>query len=161
MTIEQIESAVKAAGLSWKTCSPSHWQVIGGIAVVNVHRGKSGYTIYVQGMGKGRKANSPKDVVESAKQLQSIGKVTERKRCRGTKKRKWNQAVNRGEVPRCHWCGTEFGGKHEATGDHVIPLSRGGSNGDDNIVLACKLCNEKRKNNVTSQEIASVNQQNN
>lgn len=158
MKIEEIESAVTGAGLTWRTCSATHWQVLGGIALVNVHRGKSGFTVYVQGMGKGRKADSPKDVVESALRFNAITKSTKRKRCGGAKRRKWKQAISRGKFPSCHWCKMTFVEIQQATIDHVIPLSRGGSNGDDNLVLACEPCNSRRKNNVTEKEIASVNQ---
>lgn len=71
MTIEQVESKVNEANLQWKRCSQGHWQVIGGIAVVNVHRGKSGSTVYVQGMGKGTKVSSPSQVEVRCKSLNS------------------------------------------------------------------------------------------
>lgn len=32
----------------------------------------------------------------------------------------------------------------QPTTDHVIPLSRGGSNGPDNLVIACRKCNEQK-----------------
>lgn len=41
---------------------------------------------------------------------------------------------------RCFYCGCDVsGGVH--TIDHLIPLSRGGTNLPDNIVIACKKCN--------------------
>ena len=41
---------------------------------------------------------------------------------------------------RCHWCGGDIsGGKH--TVDHYIPLAKGGSNGPENLVMACLTCN--------------------
>lgn len=39
----------------------------------------------------------------------------------------------------CYYCGCELNGKYHV--DHVIPLSRGGSNGPENIVCACQNCN--------------------
>jgi 5-methylcytosine-specific restriction endonuclease McrA len=32
----------------------------------------------------------------------------------------------------------------EATLDHIVPLSAGGSNGVRNLVLACRACNERK-----------------
>jgi len=42
---------------------------------------------------------------------------------------------------RCQYCGTK---SHELTIDHVIPKSRGGSDSWDNLVSACKECNNKK-----------------
>ena len=39
---------------------------------------------------------------------------------------------------RCYWCGKKVMDYHV---DHVIPLSRGGSNGPENLVIACPSCN--------------------
>lgn len=46
----------------------------------------------------------------------------------------------------CYWCGATVGDKFDV--DHVIPLSRGGSNGPDNIVVACPSCNRSRHNKL-------------
>lgn len=39
----------------------------------------------------------------------------------------------------CAYCGVALTGKYDV--DHVVPLSKGGGNGPDNIVLACPPCN--------------------
>jgi 5-methylcytosine-specific restriction endonuclease McrA len=40
---------------------------------------------------------------------------------------------------KCYWCGTRVGDSYHV--DHVIPLSRGGGNGPENLVIACPTCN--------------------
>ena len=40
---------------------------------------------------------------------------------------------------RCWWCGKKLKGSYHV--DHRIPLSRGGSNWPENIVIACPFCN--------------------
>lgn len=40
---------------------------------------------------------------------------------------------------KCYYCKTDLANGYEI--DHIIPISRGGSNGIDNIVLACPGCN--------------------
>lgn len=56
----------------------------------------------------------------------------------------------------CFWCKEEtlldarrMGGQHEprcTTIDHLIPRSRGGGNELENLVIACRECNEARGN---------------
>ena len=36
--------------------------------------------------------------------------------------------------------------------EHKIPLSKGGSNRDDNLTVSCFECNQKRKNNLSKME---------
>lgn len=43
----------------------------------------------------------------------------------------------------CYWCGKVLEWS-TATIEHMIPLSRGGSNHISNCRLACKKCNEER-----------------
>lgn len=53
------------------------------------------------------------------------------------------------EGRKCHWCGTstvltKHAIPNQATEDHIIPRSSGGSNTDENIVSACLKCNARR-----------------
>lgn len=52
---------------------------------------------------------------------------------------------------KCYYCNHKmkpYGWKEscalQPTEDHVIPLSRGGSNGPENLVIACRECNERK-----------------
>ncbi len=59
----------------------------------------------------------------------------------------------------CYWCSRPIE-QHTATIDHVIPLSRGGSNAASNCVLTCYDCNQERGNRDVFAEIAAdLNQQ--
>jgi 5-methylcytosine-specific restriction endonuclease McrA len=40
---------------------------------------------------------------------------------------------------RCYWCGEKVGRHYHV--DHVVPLALGGSNGPENLVIACAHCN--------------------
>lgn len=49
--------------------------------------------------------------------------------------------------PFCQWCQGPLTWQ-TATTDHILPLSRGGSNRWENLCLACQECNTKRKNHL-------------
>lgn len=53
----------------------------------------------------------------------------------------WLSLVNQGL---CHYCGGRFPPK-QLTMDHVVPLARGGTSTQGNIVPACQDCNRKKK----------------
>ena len=57
--------------------------------------------------------------------------------------------IQKGE---CYWCKQPFGEMFHV--DHVWPISKGGSNGRENIALACPSCNCK-KYNKTPMEFAA------
>lgn len=40
---------------------------------------------------------------------------------------------------KCFWCGVKVGKTYHV--DHIVPLSRGGSNSPENLVIACPACN--------------------
>lgn len=47
---------------------------------------------------------------------------------------------------RCYYCNCKVGKKYDV--DHVVPLSRGGSNGPENIVIACPSCNRSKSDKL-------------
>lgn len=44
----------------------------------------------------------------------------------------------------CYYCGEKVG-PGQLTMDHIVPLSRGGKSKKGNIVPACKVCNNKKR----------------
>ena len=48
---------------------------------------------------------------------------------------------------KCHYCGNKT---IDLEIDHVIPLSKGGSNKQGNLVLACQKCNREKGDNTRS-----------
>jgi 5-methylcytosine-specific restriction endonuclease McrA len=53
----------------------------------------------------------------------------------------WKKKISYGI---CYYCGRKFS-PSELTMDHKIPLSKGGNSDKENIVTACKECNNKKK----------------
>jgi 5-methylcytosine-specific restriction endonuclease McrA len=52
------------------------------------------------------------------------------------------QAQYKSQKGRCWYCGKKVGDKYEV--DHRVPLSRGGSNAPENLVIACQFCNRSK-----------------
>jgi 5-methylcytosine-specific restriction endonuclease McrA len=55
--------------------------------------------------------------------------------------RLWN-----GQKGRCWWCSTKLTDGYHV--DHRIPISRGGSNGPENLVISCAPCNLKKNDKM-------------
>jgi hypothetical protein len=51
-----------------------------------------------------------------------------------------NRTLFRRDDHRCLYCGSQFS-RAELTRDHVLPISRGGTDQWENVVAACKRCN--------------------
>lgn len=50
---------------------------------------------------------------------------------------------------KCYWCDIKLGkGKRAYHVDHVVPLSRGGSNDISNLVIACPTCNMSKNDRL-------------
>lgn len=56
----------------------------------------------------------------------------------------WKRRLAEGK---CHWCGQRFA-PAELTMDHVVPLVRGGRSTKNNLVPACKECNNRKKHSL-------------
>lgn len=66
----------------------------------------------------------------------------EREKARKLRKtRWWLDQLNRGV---CHYCQRRFKAS-ELTMDHVVPLARGGTSTQGNIVAACRECNRDKR----------------
>lgn len=65
---------------------------------------------------------------------------------------------------RCWYCGVELPRSvsnltEAATLDHVLPLSRGGTNAESNLVACCRQCNSRKKTRTLSEYRAYLGQQ--
>ncbi len=66
----------------------------------------------------------------------------EREKARKLKKSQWwLTQLNRGI---CHYCEKKFP-RNKLTMDHIVPIARGGTSTQGNIVPACEECNREKK----------------
>lgn len=56
------------------------------------------------------------------------------------------QSLYAAQEGRCAYCGVEVGESYHV--DHIVPLSRGGGNGPDNLAIACPPCNLSKHNKL-------------
>ena len=61
----------------------------------------------------------------------------------------WQRQLSQGI---CHYCQRKFAPK-ELTMDHVVPLARGGTSTEGNIVPACRECNRDKKLTTPAEEL--------
>jgi 5-methylcytosine-specific restriction endonuclease McrA len=70
---------------------------------------------------------------------------TEKQKARALRKTQWwKQKCAEGK---CYYCGSIVP-PHELTMDHVVPVIRGGKSAKNNLVPACKECNNKKKHSL-------------
>lgn len=61
----------------------------------------------------------------------------------------WEKEWKSRETNTCEWCRMEFP-TSECQSDHAEPLSLGGPHNLDNLVVACRFCNNKKRNKPLS-----------
>lgn len=147
MTFETFSEQVKADNLIPRKCGHDHWQIRGGKFCVNFYPFKDGGpSFYVNGMNSGSRCHVTVADAIAAANKPPINKLHRRTRER---KRSYKGAKRRllRVAPFCYWCRKPLDSV-SATLDHMIPLSKGGTNGSDNFALACKVCNQNRRNDM-------------
>lgn len=144
MIFESFSEEVLAKKLSPVKCSHDHWQIRGGKFCVNFYPFKDGGpSFYVNGMNSGSRYHITLADAIAAANNPPVNKLHRRTRDR---KRSYRGAKRRllKDSPYCYWCKKPLDSTL-ATLDHLIPLSKGGTNGIDNFVLACENCNQERR----------------
>jgi hypothetical protein len=149
MTPESWTRQAKTAGLELVQHSPYHWQIRGGKFIVNYYPTKA--TIYVNQTASSRSHQIKGDFAKAlrmANEIPPVGRWHPKRR-----KPEWTRRMKAKLLrkdPHCHLCGKSFANPREATIDHIIPLARGGSHGEDNLALACQRCNVAKGHDVAA-----------
>lgn len=144
MIFDEFERQAKARGFMARDCCGGQWQCQ-GVALVNWWPYSARRTLHVDGAVDGLHYASSRDVFEIASGRRRVVSKSRHKR-KDNSGHKRRLIAQRGPV--CHWCKQRFNAD-ALTVDHLVPLSRGGSNYHNNLLLACKLCNQRRANSLT------------
>lgn len=137
-----LRSAAKQRGAQVADCGNGHFQIRGRL-LVNYYPSSKKRTAYVAGTTHGKTHVSPTEAVAMAFDAPPIERGQKAKRSKNTKKARARIIARNG--PNCHWCQAMLT-LETSTLDHVIPISRGGLNNPNNMVLACEPCNKGRGN---------------
>lgn len=73
----------------------------------------------------------------------------------GARKKAYKARLFSEQGGRCKYCGKRFQVDF-LTLDHVKPVSAGGTNRPDNLVLACRPCNEKKANRAADKFVRQL-----
>lgn len=143
MTFADFAKAVASVGLNAVECSPVHWQIRGGVVIVNYYPTRG--TVYFNGaISKDQtRAMTPNQIVELA--LNGPSARTPNRPRKGLSRQRASLFA---KTTHCHWCGKAFANISEATVEHLVPRSRGGSDRMDNLRLACEPCNRARRDSI-------------
>ena len=144
MNIADIRAGASAVGAQVKDCGGGHVQIIGNYLVNFYPKAKRGPTYYIAGMARGLKfkGNVAKLIGFAFNPPSQAGGLARKKRYGNYKNHLFDAD------PRCVWCGKTLNNWEEARLDHKIPISKGGSHGYDNLVLACVPCDGKKGNKM-------------
>lgn len=74
----------------------------------------------------------------------------EREKAQKLKRSAWWQNKVREGV--CHYCQEKFLPK-ELTMDHIVPIARGGTSTQGNVVPSCRACNQKKRLSTPAEEL--------
>lgn len=138
-----LHSAAKTAGAVVKDHGDGHWHIVGDYLVNFYPYAAKGASYYIAGTAKGRRFNGGVgDLVQLAFEPPAQTKEAQRKARYGNQKRRLLR-----ENAVCSYCGIPLS-LETARLDHRIPLSKGGSNGYDNLCLACEKCDTEKGNKM-------------
>ena len=138
--LNQIEKSARNRGLSVKDCGNGHVQIIGGPLLVNYYPTSKRRSVYIAGTTRSYDHVTPEKAVAMCFEVPATRREFNANRKKGYRPiRKKLLAKD----PHCYWCRTPLT-LDTSTADHVIPLHRGGLDNNNNIVLACAPCNNKR-----------------
>jgi 5-methylcytosine-specific restriction endonuclease McrA len=136
-----LRAAAKHRGAEVLDRGNGHFQIRGRL-LVNYYPLSKKRSAYVAGTTRAETHVSPTQAVAMAFDAPHLaGKPTKRRKSTRFRRR----CLIKSKGPNCHWCQALLT-LDTSTIDHVIPLSRGGLDNANNIVLACEPCNHARGN---------------
>lgn len=153
MNLDKLRKRLATHGLALEPKGPGHFHITGGPFLVNFWPDtKHGPRLHVAGTIGAQPANRHNLIYAALTGLPGTGMA------RRHRNPKYYRRVRRellADNPRCYLCGCDVT-YQTATVDHLIPLEKGGSNGRDNLRLACHKCNQVKGAKMPRRKQAGV-----
>jgi len=130
-----------------------------GVVLVNYYPKSKLQTAYISGMAVSHHYCTPEQAIDLALYPKGIRKLRNRNGAAGHKAQRARKRLYR-HSQNCHWCHA-FVSLELVTIDHVIPLSKGGLDHHNNMVLACSKCNRTRANDMPNEQFRQREEENN
>lgn len=142
-----FKKEVEAAGFTAIDCGKYHWRIKGGLYEVNWYPRSKRKTIYINGLGANYRPTEGDlaAAVRAASEHPDVKPPERRTKRKGSYKSLKRRLFKKSGL--CFWCSLALTAE-TATIDHKIPLARGGSNAQDNTVLACEPCNREKGHGI-------------
>lgn len=137
--LTRLQNLASQSGVTVSLKSEGHFHLQGAL-LVNYYPFAAKRTAYVANTVKSFQHVDMKAAIRMACEPPPVTKV-KRKSYKAIKLKMLRKTQS------CHWCGCGLT-EETATVDHVIPLSRGGLDNDNNRKLACEPCNNRRGNSM-------------
>lgn len=145
--LDALQEIAKPSGLSVRERGKGHFQIHGRGLLVNYYPFAKKESAYIAGTTRRFNRVTPEQAVQMALAPPPIATPDRKARRKNTylpvKMAMFRRDAGNGIETKCHWCKVPLTLK-TATLDHRIPLHRGGLDNDNNRVLACQPCNNKR-----------------
>lgn len=145
---DRLQKLAEENNIAFKKCNQYHIQ-LKGVFTINVYEGKSKY--YINGANNGSNFNKSNPMflinLALAKGKNAVAEKTKRKNFPRTKK-----LVLWQRNPTCFYCKGLIDNWEISTIEHMVPLSKGGSNRNDNLALSHLECNQERGSSMKIKE---------
>lgn len=151
-----LQAVCQDLGASLKDCGNGHWQVRGGPFAKPINYYPGTRKVYLSGAVRGYFVRDICDEIESLAEGQKPKGGSRVRRMKSSEARKVRGNLWFRGTRCCHWCNKRFESEDSATIDHVVPLSKGGSNRQDNLVLACEECNAERADSLAAGDFVGL-----
>lgn len=138
-----LQNLARSRGVKVIDRGNGHFQLQGPHLLVNYYPFSKNKTAYLAGTVQGVPNCNAEQAVAMARKAPKVVPAAQRDdRPGGTRKIRARMLGARTEC-KCHWCPTMIN-LDTSTLDHVVPLACGGLDNDNNRVLACEPCNQRR-----------------
>ena len=141
--IETLRKVADAAGLLVEDRGLGHFQILGGVLKVNYYPESRRQSAYIQGMAQAHHHVTPQQAVAMALRPKGIPmQQGRRKSYVKIKKRLYRKS------DLCYRCKRPILVFTDATLEHIVPLSQGGLDNQNNMALSHERCNKEAGNNM-------------